>query len=190
MLVTKTPGGWDITVDGIQRSNGLPVIGVDTSSGPNRGTLYLTWIDKRNNDPDVFCSSSRDGKTWSEPVRINDDEKGNGKDQIFHWSAVDPADGSINVIFYDRRGLDGSKIGLTFARSIDGGKTFVNYTVDQEPFDCYKDVFFGDYIGLAAHQGHIAAVYSHFVGRKELALSAALFHFKPGTQEVQEEGSK
>jgi hypothetical protein len=189
-LVTKTPGGWDITVDGIQRSNGLPVIGIDTSSGPHRGNLYVTWIDKRNNDPDVFCSSSRDGKTWSEPVRVNDDEKGNGKDQIFHWMAVDPADGSINVIFYDRRGLDGTKLGLTFVRSIDGGKTFVNYTVDQEPFDCYRDVFFGDYIGLAAHQGHIAAVYSHFVGRRELALSAALFHFKPGTQEVEGEATK
>src|SRR5439155_8951058 len=103
-ILAQTPGGWDFPVAGLSRHNGLPVTGVDRSRGPHRGSLYVTWIDKRHGDPDVFLLASRDGgSTWSEPVRVNDDAKGNGKEQLFAWLAVDPRDGSVNVIFYDRR---------------------------------------------------------------------------------------
>ena len=187
-VLTKTPGGWDIPVEGLIRHNGCPVLGVDLSSGPNRGSLYVNWIDKRNGDADVFLMASRDkGETWSEPIRVNDDDKGNGKDQLFTWMAVDPADGSINIVFYDRREKKDTMTGVTMARSVDGGRTFVNHKVDQEPFPCNRNVFFGDYIGIAAAQGRVVAVYSHFLNRTQLALSAAVFHFKPGTQEAVEE---
>jgi hypothetical protein len=190
-VLTKTPGGWDIPAEGLTRHNGCPVLGSDLSTGPNRGSLYVNWIDKRNGDADVFVMSSRDkGETWSEPVRVNDDPKGNGKDQLFTWMAVDPRDGSINVVFYDRRDLADTMTGVTMARSVDGGRTFVNYRVDQEPFACYRGVFFGDYIGIAANHGQVVAVYSHFVNRWQLALSAAVFRFKPGTQEPVEEPEK
>jgi hypothetical protein len=185
VIITKNPEGWDIEVEGVPRHNGLPTISVDTSTGPDRGTIYVTWLDKRNQDCDVFCSSSRDGgKTWGAPVRVNDD--GKGKDQLFPWSVVDPVDGSVNVVYYDRRGLDGANTGLTLARSVDGGKTFVNYVIDQKPFECQPGLFFGDYIGLTAHGGRVAAVYSYHEAPRELALGAALFRFKPGTQEAGE----
>jgi len=185
ITISKMIPGWDIPVEGVHRHNGLPTIGVDMSTGPRRGSVYVTWLDKRNGDTDVFCAVSRDsGKTWSEPVRVNDDAK--GKDQMFPWSAVDPVDGSVNVLFYDRRGLDGARTGLSLARSVDGGKTFVNYAIDQEAFECVPGMFFGDYIGLSAHGGRLVGAYSHFVKRNELALSVALFRFKPGTQEVEE----
>jgi hypothetical protein len=183
-VLTKTPGGWDIPVTGLSRHNGLPVLGVDLSSGQHRGSVYVAWIDKRNGDPDVFLLASRDGgATWGEPVRVNDDDKGNGVEQMFAWMAVDPRDGSINLICYDRRGLKDGLTGLTLARSVDGGRTFVNHKVNQEPFSFTSGVFFGDYIGVAASQGRVVAVYTHFVGRRQLALSAAMFRFKPGSQE-------
>lgn len=187
-VLTKTPGGWDIPADGLTRHNGCPVLGADLSAGPNRGSLYVNWIDKRNGDADVFVMTSRDkGETWGDPVRVNDDEKGNGKDQLFTWMAVDPRDGSINVVFYDRRDLADTMTGVTVARSVDGGRTFVNHKVDQEPFACHRGVFFGDYIGIAASQGRVVAAYSHFLNRAQLALSAAVFRFKPGTQEPADE---
>jgi hypothetical protein len=41
---------------------------------------------------------------------------------MFTWRAVDPADGSVNVIFLDRRDGDGTKTGVTPARSVDAAR--------------------------------------------------------------------
>jgi hypothetical protein len=185
VLVSKTPGGWDIPIKGMMRANGLPSVGVDLSKGRDRGSVYVNWVDERHGDPDVFVAASRDGgATWGEPLRVNDDQKGNGKEQFFTWMAVDPSDGSVNVVFYDRRDQNGTSTTLTLARSIDGGRTFVNYRIKQEPFVCQNNAFFGDYLGIAAHSGRVTPVYQHFTGKGGLALSAAVFRFRPGTQEV------
>jgi hypothetical protein len=187
-ILAKNVGGWDIPAAGVSRHNGLPVTAVDHSRGRHRGSVYVTWIDRRHGDPDVFLIASRDGgQTWSEPLRVNDDEQGNGKEQLFAWMAVDPRDGSVNIIFYDRRDLKDTLTGLTLARSVDGGRSFVNHRLDQEPFPCYRDVFFGDYIGVAAQGGRVVALYPHFTGRRQIAISAAVFRFKPGTQDPWEE---
>jgi hypothetical protein len=184
-LISKMPGGWDSPAPGVPRHNGMPVTMVDLSNGPSRGTIYVNWIDKRHGDLDVFLTMSRDGgETWTEPTRVNDDAKGNGKDQLFTWMALDPADGSINIVFYDRRDLKDTMTGLTLARSVDGGKSFVNYRIDQEPFTCLKDVFMGDYIGISAMAGKVVAGYCHLLEKKQTTLSAAIFQFKLGTQEA------
>jgi hypothetical protein len=183
-VIGAMPGGWDFSVEGLHRANGMPVTGVDVTDGPNKGTIYVNWIDARNGDPDVFVMSSRDGgETWSTPVRVNDDPLKNGKAQFFTWMALDPIDGSVNTVFYDRRDTQGALTGITLARSIDGGRTFVNYKINQPPFACNPRVFFGDYTGVAAYNGRVVPIYMHFVDELRLAVSVALFHFKPGTQE-------
>lgn len=183
-VIGQMPGGWDFGVAGLDRANGMPVTSVDLSTGPRRGTLYVNWIDERNGDPDVFVISSRDGgETWSAPVRVNDDAVKNGKVQFFTWMAVDPIDGSVNTVFYDRRDTDGASTRLTMARSVDGGRTFVNYKIEQEPFACNDKVFFGDYSSIAAYDGRVVPMYMHFVDDSRLAVSVALFRFKPGTQQ-------
>jgi hypothetical protein len=184
-VIGNMPGGWDFSVEGLDRANGMPVTGVDLSDGPNKGTLYVNWIDERNGDQDVFVMSSRDGgDTWSAPVRVNNDPVKNGKVQFFTWMAIDPADGSINVIFYDRRDGKGTETGLTLARSIDGGKTFVNYKVELPPFSANARVFFGDYSSISAFNGRVVPVFMHFAENGRLAVSVALYRFKPGTQEL------
>jgi len=184
-VIGEMPGGWDLDIPGISRSNGMPVTGVDHSDGPFRGTLYVNWIDTRNGDPDVFVAATRDGgETWTAPVRVNDDPVGNGKDQFFTWMAVDPVDGAVNVVFYDRRNLNDTETSLILARSIDGGRTFVNHPIDQAPFRTDDAVFFGDYNGIDARGGLVSAIYTYFNTDKTLAVSSALFRFRPGTQEV------
>ena len=184
-VISDFPGGWDFAVEGLDRANGMPVTGVDLSDGPNKGTLYVNWIDARNGDPDVFVMSSRDGgNTWSTPVRVNDDPLKNGKVQFFTWMAVDPADGSINIVFYDRRDTTGTQTRLTLARSVDGGRTFVNYKIDQQPFAANSRTFFGDYSSISAYEGRVVPAFMHFVDDGRLAISVALFRFKLGTQEL------
>jgi len=183
-VIGPMPGGWDFPMPGLDRANGMPVTGVDLSNGAHRGTLYVNWIDDRNGDPDVFVASSSDGgETWTAPVRVNDDPLKNGKAQFFTWMAVDPVDGSVNTVFYDRRDTEGTLTRLTMARSTDGGRTFVNHRIALEPFSCNERVFFGDYTGIAAYDGRVVPMFMHFLDNTKLAVSVALFRFKPGTQE-------
>lgn len=184
-IISEMPGGWDMEIAGIGRANGMPVTKVDISQSVHRGTIYVNWIDERNGDPDVFLISSKDsGATWSPPLRVNNDKLKNGKAQFFTWMAVDPVDGAINIVFYDRRDTEGAKTGVTLARSTDGGKTFVNHKINLEPFECSPGVFFGDYNGIDAYNGLVVPIFTHFVGQRELAVSVALFRFKPGTQQL------
>ncbi len=139
-------------VDALERANGFPQIAID----PKSKHLYITWSDYRNGDLDVFLSSSRDGgKKWSAPVRVNNDSIHDGADHFFQWLAVDPTDGAINVMFYDRReDSQNRKQIVTLARSTDGGRTFSNYAWTDYQFES-NGVFFGDYTGLAAHGGRV-----------------------------------
>jgi hypothetical protein len=177
-VITQNPGGWDIPVPGMTRHNGMPVTGVDLSLGQDRGTVYVNWIDARNGDPDVFVMASRDGgDSWEAPVRVNDDPVGNGKAQLFTWMAVDPVDGSVNVVYLDRRNHEGPTQEVYVARSTDGGRSFTNHPVDQDPFTCSESLFYGDYLTIAAYAGGVVAAWPHCLGDGSLALSAAIFDF-------------
>ena len=177
-VITDNPGGWDIPAPGMTRHNGMPVTGVDLSEGPDRGSLYVNWIDTRNGDPDVFVTASRDGgESWGPPVRVNDDPVGNGKAQLFTWLAVDPTDGSVNVVFLDRRNTEGAAQEVTVARSTDGGRSFVNTRVQTAAFLCSEAVFYGDYLAISAQGGKVVAAWPHCLEGGELALSAAVFGY-------------
>ena len=110
----------------------------------------------------MFCATSgNSGKTWNRAVRVNNDSVHNGADQFFQWLAVDPQDGSANVLFYDRRGDPRNRKQIVvLARSTDGGRSFTNYAWTDEPFEASSDVFFGDYTGIAAFGGRVYGVWT------------------------------
>ncbi|MGI9516298.1 MAG: peptidylprolyl isomerase [Pirellulaceae bacterium] len=188
-VIMDMPGGWSSEVDGVSRHNGMPVTGVDHSPGPHQGSIYVNWIDERNDDKDVFLMASRDGgETWSDAIRVNDDPEENGRDQFFTWMAVDPADGSINIAFYDRRDTEGTNARLTLARSVDGGAAFTNIPVDFPEFDCSAEgEFFGDYIGIDAQRGRVAIAFMNMDEAGKIGLDTAVFDFRPGTVELKSE---
>ena len=144
-------------IDTLDRANGFPQIAIDQKSK----RLYVTWSDYRNGDLDVFLASSDDrGKHWTSPVRVNNDPIHDGAEQFFQWLAVDPADGSVNVVFYDRRrDPQNKKQIVVLARSADGGRTFNNYAWTDDAFEA-GGVFFGDYSGLAAYGGRVYGVWT------------------------------
>jgi len=157
-IIPAGPGYFGIT--GVSRSNGFPQIGIDPRGGKQGGNLYVAWSDYTNGDVDVFVSSSSDhGRTWSKPVRVNNDPIHNGTDQFFQWMAVDPQSGAVNLIFYDRRGNNVNTT-VTLARSTDGGKTFQNYTWDSEAFEAEGD-FLGDYLAITAYGNKVFGAWAH-----------------------------
>ena len=176
LIIPAGPGYFGIT--GVSRSNGFPQIGFDPHEsadknesrtiGPQNapragkpgGTLYVAWSDYSNGDVDVFVSSSTDrGKTWNPPVRVNTDPIHNGRDQFFQWMAIDPQNGAVNLIFYDRR-IDNQQTTVTLARSTDGGKTFQNYSWDPEVFTAEGD-FLGDYLAITAFGNKVFGAWAH-----------------------------
>jgi hypothetical protein len=159
--VDPMPTGWDYEIPGISRANGLPITSCDLSNGPNRSTIYINWSDQRNgaSDTDIWLAKSTDGgDTWSTPIRVNDDEPGH--QQFFTWMAIDQTNGYIYFVFYDRRHHDDNSTDVYIALSIDGGNTFINRKISEEPFLPNDGVFFGDYNNLAVDNGIIRPIWT------------------------------
>ena len=97
-----------------------PTLAVD-----DKGRLFAAWHDARNGDWDVFLRRSVDlGRTWGEPRRLNDDNRGNGRDQYMPRLAAAP-NGRLDAIFYDRRNDPGNvRNDVYLTSTADGGATF------------------------------------------------------------------
>lgn len=165
--VSTMPGGWDITIPGIYRCNGMPVTVCDLSKGENRGAIYVNWADQRNGagNTDIWLSKSTDkGNTWSPPVRVNNDKK--KRQQFFTWMAVDQSDGKLYFVFHDRRNSKAKsmKTDVYLAVSEDGGNTFKNIRISERSFVPDQSVFFGDYNHIAAVKGIVRPVWTRLDG--------------------------
>ncbi len=161
IVIATQPGGWAFDIPGIFRCNGMPITAADLSDGPNRGTIYVNWSDQRNGteDTDIWLSSSKDGGvSWSPPVRVNDDAP--GKHQFFTWMDIDQATGFLYFVFYDRRAYKDERTDVYLAWSTDGGQSFTNRRISEEPFTPSAGVFFGDYNDISAHDGHVRPIWT------------------------------
>ena len=171
-VIDTAPIMFDVV--GTERTNGFPVIDMDRKSG----RLYVAWSDYRNGGVDVFCSRSSDyGKTWTPAVRVNSDPLHNGADHFFHWLAVDPATGAVNLIFYDRRtDPNNLKAIVVLARSTDAAQSFVNYAWTDTPFDP-RGAFLGDYTGIAALGDRVFGVWTERTAGKGNIVRAGIADF-------------
>jgi hypothetical protein len=112
---------------------------VDNSEGQSRGNVYvLASVTRASNfDPaDVmFARSSDGGVTWSEPVRINNDQNETNY-QWFGTMSVAP-DGRIDVIWLDTRdNIPGfTNSALYYSSSFDQGTTWTENLKLSELFD-------------------------------------------------------
>ncbi|MCX6246889.1 MAG: sialidase family protein [Bacteroidetes bacterium] len=160
IFVSNMPGGWNISISGIDRSNGMPVTCCDLSNGPYRGNVYVNWADIRNGstDCDIFFTRSTDGGShWSAPKRVNDDSP--GKQQFFTWMTVDNKTGYIYVIFYDRRLHSGDSTDVYLAVSRDAGLNFENIRLSANAFLPTSGEFFGDYTNISAYNNIVRPIW-------------------------------
>ncbi|MEX1191858.1 MAG: sialidase family protein [Brumimicrobium sp.] len=159
--ITDHPGGWAFDVPGISRCNGLPIVQVDHSGGKYNGRIYVNWADQRNgvDDTDVWLIYSDDeGKTWSEEITVNQDDS--NKHQFFTWMNIDQKDGSVYFVYYDRRKYEDNRTDVYLAYSKDGCKTLKETKLSKTPFVPNANIFFGDYINIAANKGVVRPIWS------------------------------
>jgi len=175
IFVSDQNGGWDQFVYAIDRCNGMPITVCDISNSIHEGSLYIVWSDKRNGNLDIFIAKSTDrGDTWSAPLQINNDQTMG--DQFFPWAAVDPVTGSIYVVFYDRRNhVGGADTDVYLAKSHDGGLTFENIKISESSFMPESNVFFGDYINIAAYNGFVHPIWTR-LDQGTLSVWTAVIH--------------
>jgi hypothetical protein len=155
-----------IPAQSTRKINAVITMDADQSPGANKGRVYISYTDAANtttNDTNVFVIHSDDsGKTWSAPVRVNDDKTTNS--QFFSHVAVDQTSGNVGVAWYDCRNDPNNTEVETFAAiSQDGGQTFsANVQVATGPSDAAtadgnhnNGNDFGDYLGLGYNSGEL-----------------------------------
>jgi len=184
--IDPMPGGWAFEIPGIYRCNGMPITCCDLSPSVNNGTIYVNWSDQRNgvDDTDIWLSKSSDGgDSWSEPLRVNDDEA--GKQQFFSWMTIDQANGDIYIVFYDRRNYNDNNTDVFLARSTDGGETFSNFIISEEPFLPSSSVFFGDYTNITVHNQQVRPIWARAEGIN-MSIWTALIDMSVDVAELEE----
>jgi Secretion system C-terminal sorting domain len=161
LIISTMPGGWDLVIPGLDRSNGLPVINCDVSTGPSRGTIYVNWADQRNgvNNTDIWLVKSIDnGVTWTNPQLVNDDTT--QKHQFLTWMTIDQSNGNLYFIFYDRRDHDDNATDVYLGISNDAGNTILNRKISASPFTPSDQAFFGDYNNITAHNNIVRPIWT------------------------------
>jgi len=154
------------------RVNSFPVCAVDLSNGANSGDIYVSWSNvgtpgvNTGNDIDVYISKSSDnGATWSEAIKVNQDESGLGKEHYFPWITVDPANGVVSAVFYDDRNVSSNQAEVYCANSEDGGMTWEDFKVSDVSFTPsaipgLAGGYMGDYLGIIAQDGWVYPVWT------------------------------
>jgi len=154
------------------RVNSFPSMAVDLSIGPRRGTIYVVWANygfpgvNTGYDIDVYLIKSTDqGNTWSQPIRVNQDLPGLGKQHFFPWISCDPVTGNLSVIFYDDRDCSIEECETWVSYSSDGGDSWQDFRVSDvaftpQPIAGLAANYFGDYLGITANNMKIYPVWT------------------------------
>jgi hypothetical protein len=68
----------------------------------DRKVFHVVWHDNRASELDVYYASSKDGVTWSQPKRLNDDPEKTLRGQHYPQISMSP-NGRLDVAWYDWR---------------------------------------------------------------------------------------
>ena len=171
--------------------NGLPVIAVDRSGGPNHGRIYASFIEKKATGSPaldtcdiVMVSSTNRGVTWSAKKRVNASSTSFNSFQLFHQMCIDKQ-GGINFIYVDTRDTPANDSFMVYmSRSTDAGTTFTDEKASTHKFK-FKQLpssqrlygvpsYIGSYIGLAASDDRVVGIWFDNVDEQYRAYSVTM----------------
>ena len=156
--------------------NGLPVLAIDKSNGPNQGKLYvvcnqgLDALSPALDDYDIIMySSDNSGLTWSTASLVNQSTTGITRHQFFPNISIDK-EGGVNIVYYDNRNTptnDSSEVYIS--RSTDGGNTFEDILISDHKFKMThlssserlfgNPPYVGSYIGISSSGNKVHALW-------------------------------
>lgn len=170
-------GGWDISVKGLYRANGMPFLVCDNNpKSQYAGNIYICFADEKDKQKDIWLIKSTDGgKTWQKRIKVNDDTT--HADQFMPNMTIDPVTGYLYILFYDRRHHSDTHTDVYLAVSTDGGNSFKNYKLNTESFNPTPFVFFGDYIGISVYNNIIRPVWMQ-LHKNKLSIHTALLNYQ------------
>jgi hypothetical protein len=142
----------------------------DRSGGAHNGRVYLVWTqetpNQSNNDDIMLQHSDDNGATWSQAVKLNDDETTNS--QYDPAIALDESNGNVAVSWYDTRndlgtgrsgdtdGIPNDDFQIWATDSTNGGATFApNFRVSQGTSNAIDANSFFD-VGDYTHAAFVA----------------------------------
>jgi len=168
--------------------NGLPIIAVDKSGGPNHGTVYASFIEKKSaispalDTCDIIIrSSTNGGDTWGPKIRVNESNTSTKSYQLFHQLNVDKS-GNLNVFYIDTRDTPTNDSFMVYmSRSVNGGISFTDTKASSHKFK-HKQLsaserlfgvpsYIGSYIGLASPSDRIVGLWFDNIDEKYRAYS-------------------
>lgn len=162
LAIAEQIGGWRMDIPGVQGANGMPVLLCNNTRQTDlTGALLMVWADQLRGatDTDIwFTRSLNFGDNWVQPGRVNDDTP--GKHQYLPNMTFDAATGHIYIIYYDRRNYLDESTDVYVAFSKDGGASFKNVRISEKPFVADASVAVGNFIGISAHEGVVAAAWT------------------------------
>lgn len=165
----------------------FPAMDADITGGRYHGNLYVAYMDKTNYDRDIYFRKSTDqGETWSNAVRINDDEWDNGCDQFHPWLTVDE-NGVLTAMFYDRRNDEQHNLlyDIYYTQSFDGGDSWTdNVRVTTESSDpsaggTVLAGLIGEYSGVSLKNGWANFVWTDFRNNEQDTYGARIRTYVP-----------
>lgn len=165
-------GGFDFIPAQPDRSiDAEPGLAWDRSGGPHTGRVYLIYTQEVKNESDntdiMLRYSDDNGTTWSDALRVNDDNTVNS--QFLPKIALDQTTGKIAIAWYDSRndmgmggpgdtnGIPNDDAQFWGAFSTDGGVTATtNFQISagtSNSHDSTNGIDYGDYTGISFYGG-------------------------------------
>jgi len=169
--------GWSFEIPGVYRCYSFPIIACDVSNSEFRGNIYITWFDKKKGkkDTDIWLARSSDGgKSWTNPQKVNNDST--AAYQYLPWISIDQANGNVYLLFYDRREYTDNRTDMYMARSTDGGKTFINFKINERTFTPQNSTFMGDYNGIAVYNNIVRPIWTAIDNHSKTSIWTAIIN--------------
>ena len=153
--------------------NSFPSMAVDISGGPYDGRIYIVWANigepgiNSGSDIDVYMiTSDDDGSSWSNPIRVNQDPSGVGKEHLFPAITCDPETGTVSVIYYDDRNVASNMAEVYCSISYNGGESWEDFEISDVILN-FDDLvspggMFSERIGINAVGGKVFPVWTDF----------------------------